>query len=192
LILSVSCANFNIYEYALTFNTIPVGNVNHGVASSQLRDNNFHESGPKYHVFSTAEEASAVWLSEVTSYANGTFSEAGNITFGSVDNLIFFQSRVLGTAQGLPGVGYGSISYEITNGTGIFKGAKGWMVDIFVAFDDRPSFDINAWGWFYVSHSMSHANIPTPKNQETQNDLLSIKKNIQKKSPPKKKSNTTR
>jgi hypothetical protein len=137
-------------EFILTFNTIPIGNVNHASASEQLKQTIMGVNGISYLSSGTNEQLSAIWLSEVTGYPNGTFSEQGNITIGVTANIIFFQSRVLGTSQNGPGFSYGSISYEIIGGRGSYNGAKGWMVDTFIAFDDEPSFNINAWGWFYV------------------------------------------
>jgi len=64
-------------QFVLSFNTIPVGNVNHGVANSQLKSTFLTTNSPGVYFQSSSisESLSVVWLSEVTAYPNGTFSE---------------------------------------------------------------------------------------------------------------------
>uniref|UniRef100_A0A7S4NE18 Uncharacterized protein n=1 Tax=Paramoeba aestuarina TaxID=180227 RepID=A0A7S4NE18_9EUKA len=69
---------------------------------------------------------------------------------GNGHDVISFESRVEGVSRDLGDNNYGSISYEITGGTGRYEGAQGWLVDYFWGYGDSPAFLIGAWGCFCV------------------------------------------
>jgi hypothetical protein len=98
------------------------------------------------------EGPTAVWNSQVTANDDGTFSEQGNISF-TTTSIVHFQSALPGHAHDGPDSGdaYGTITYIVTGGEGAFAGAQGWMVDMFIAANGSPAFDINAALVLWVS-----------------------------------------
>jgi hypothetical protein len=76
---------------------------------------------------------------------------------------------VLGSSRSHGATGYGAISYEITGGSGKYFLTYGWMVDIFVANDNAPTFEINAWGVFWVVSLPTGHNPALPREPQEKN-----------------------
>jgi hypothetical protein len=148
----------NLVEYAMSFLNRPANGVNHATANSQslltkITDDGFLSFDQK----NSDTEYTLQWTSFPKSFPNGTFSNTGvldlmdtkkNNSLGSVN----FVSSSLGQAREVPGGGlaYGGITYWISGGKGIFSGATGVMIDIFVAADNAETNPVYAWGLFWI------------------------------------------
>jgi len=140
------------YEFALRFSTVPVHNVNHGKATSQVLTSTISPGDLSFYIGESGGN-SAVWISELVSFnqENNTWTEEGNITF-SMGDTISFHSVGEGHAFNGPNPGdsYGGIAYAIESGTGMFEGVTGIMVDTFVSVANQTEFEINAWAIMWV------------------------------------------
>jgi hypothetical protein len=145
-----------LVEFAVSFLNRPSNGVNHATANTQtlltkISDDGFLSFTQK----NSDTECTLQWTSVPKSFPNGTFSNAGvlldtknNNSLGAVN----FVSSSLGQAREVPGggLGYGGITYWISGGKGIFSGATGVMIDLFVAADNATSNPIYVWGLFWL------------------------------------------
>jgi len=140
------------FEFALTFNTTPINNVNHGIAFTQSLITYINAEAMQFEDAVSTDGDAVLWTSELTSTGpNNTWTEKGNLTF-AFNSVLFFSSVGKGHAFDGPSTGdsYGGITYQIYDGLGVFQGASGVMVDTFVSTANVASFDINAWAIFWV------------------------------------------
>jgi len=157
------------FEFALKFNCTPSPTgVNHAWAVTQSLITNLTSVPPRF-VEIDEKEGHAEWVSVLVNQTANSWSEKGNISFtpkrraeasllhkvrddavgnGEEEDMLHFES------PGLTGVifgnNHGAITYNITGGTGRFRGATGMMVDTFVALPNQTTFAINAWGFFWL------------------------------------------
>lgn len=87
---------------------------------------------------------------------------------------MFFESAGLGAGHTGPGPrdSYGTISYNITHGNGIFTGAQGWMSDIFIGSENDAGFDINALAIFWLPIAQSRTSQMITTSSYTASDYL--------------------
>jgi hypothetical protein len=80
----------------------------------------------------SAGSGSATFESEVTMTGEGTFLEAGSITYGSAGKVTFqtVGQGIIGPS-GIEGLMRGAVIWEVTGGDGTFAGAKGLITSNF-------------------------------------------------------------
>ncbi len=134
-------------QFALAFKCVNIDGVNHATANSQSLISDLSGTFPRFSVMKG--EGVAYWTSILVNQSATSWWERGNITFDDdKKDILHFESP--GMTGVIYGPNYGAISYNITGGTGKFKGASGMMVDTFIAPPNSTTFDINAWGFVWL------------------------------------------
>ena len=143
------------HEFALRFSCVSINGVNHAIAKSQSLVTTLLGLGqpPIFNVFADDDSSiEAHWTSVLVNQSATSWSEKGNITFGS-DGKAALHFESPGMSGSIFSPNYGAITYNITGGSGLFLGATGMMVDTFIAAASNNAsapFTINAWGFFWI------------------------------------------
>jgi hypothetical protein len=148
-------ADLTRLEFNVIFDNHPVLGINHAIAPGELLDTLISPEGEfQFAAYGITSDLKLLWTSYPVSYPNGTFSNSGVVSLGNLTLTVAsltFNSSSLGQSRVDPsGVNYGGITYWITGGSGLWKNAKGAMIDMFVAPQNADSYPILAWAIFWI------------------------------------------